>query len=135
MMQHLSKLTQQDWTSWLSRGPWNILFAGLFAAILTALITFFAAVLVLRRTLRADRIASERRHEAEVRATEHQTTALLESLRRERLIAAAAQLTSGWTTPGWEWVALGPNGRPGLPSRRRWESRSAGGSPTGRGSI
>lgn len=114
-------LTQPDWTSWLNREPWNTLFAGLFAATLGSLITLLAAVVILRRTLRADRIASERRHEAEVRAIERHTTALLESQRRERTISAAAQLTSGWTTPGWEWVALGPNGRPGLPSRRRWE--------------
>jgi hypothetical protein len=121
MMQYLARLTHLDWTSWLSRGPWNTLFAGLFAAIVTSLITFLAAVVVLRRTLRADRTASERRHQGEVAAIERYTTALLESQRRERTIAAAAQLTSGWTAPGWEWVALGPNGRPGLSNRRRWE--------------
>src|SRR4051812_41452316 len=83
--------------------------------------SFLAAVGVLRRTLRRDRADAMRRHEVALLAAERQTRALAEEQRRERIISAAAQLTSGWVTPGWEWVALGANRHYGLPDRRRWE--------------
>lgn len=121
MKQFFSSLSDVDWTSWLGREPWSILFAGFGGALLASLLTFLLAVWVLRRTLSGDRAAANRRNAEALLAVDRQVAALAEAHRRERTIAAAAQLTSGWVTPGWEWVALGPNLIRGLPERRRWE--------------
>jgi hypothetical protein len=119
--EHLSGLARVDWTSWLSREPWSTLFTGAGGAVVAALFSFLAAIWVLRRTRRRDRADAMRLHEVALLAVEQQARALAESQRRERTISAVAQLTSGWVTPGWEWVALGPNLIHGLPHKRRWE--------------
>lgn len=121
MTKHLSSLAHLDWTSWLRHEPWRTLFTGVGGAVIAALFSFLAAVWVLRRTLRRDRADAMRRHEVALLAVEQQSRALAEEQRRERTISAAAQLTSGWVTPGWEWVALGRNLIHGLPDKRRWE--------------
>ena len=121
MSEHLSRLARLDWTSWLSREPWSILFAGFGGALVASLLTFLLAVWVLRRTLAGDRAQANRRNAEALLAVDRQVGALAEAQRRERTISAVAQLTSGWITPGWEWVALGPNLIRGLPDRRRWE--------------